>query len=166
MLAHLLNYLSEIMEDANDFSWQSAKASNAVLLCRMEEEKVEWSETTKIDKIRCTHAQRLTSQNMGTGSMFKSETKSAVCRFFQRGMCQKIGTTKRGVPSIYLFYLLHNRERTQTHVQRLQRVNKVNKERVGYCLRAVQKDVDSLCNKNVVKLQIKNSVFKTYLQWF
>ena len=44
----MLDYLSEIMEDANDFSWQSAKASHAVLLCRMEEGKVEWSETTKL----------------------------------------------------------------------------------------------------------------------
>ena len=52
----MLDYLSEIMEDANDFSWQSAKASHAVLLCRMEEGKVDWSDTTKIDQIRCAHA--------------------------------------------------------------------------------------------------------------
>ena len=32
----MLEYLTEIMEDANDFGWQSAKASHAVLLCRME----------------------------------------------------------------------------------------------------------------------------------
>ena len=54
----MLEYLSEIMEDANDFSWQSAKASHAVLLCRMEEGKVEWHETHKLDKIRRAHAQR------------------------------------------------------------------------------------------------------------
>ena len=85
----MLEYLSEIMEDANDFSWQSAKASHAVLLCRMKEGKVEWSETTKIDRIRRAHAQRLPSQNVGAGGKTKTETKSAVCRFFQRGMCQK-----------------------------------------------------------------------------
>ena len=72
----MLDYLSEIIED---FSWQSAKA---VLLCRMEEGKVEWSETTKIDRIRRAHAQRLPFQNVGTGSKSKSEAKSAVCRFF------------------------------------------------------------------------------------
>ena len=33
----MLDYLSEITEDANDFSCQSAKASHAVLLCRMDE---------------------------------------------------------------------------------------------------------------------------------
>ena len=48
----MLEYLSEIMEDANDFSSQAAKASHAVLLCRMEEGKVEWHETHKLDRIR------------------------------------------------------------------------------------------------------------------
>ena len=48
----ILDYSSEIMEDDSDFSWQSAKSSHAVLLCRMEEGKVEWSEITKIDRIR------------------------------------------------------------------------------------------------------------------
>ena len=37
----MFDYLSEFMEDANDFSWQSAKASHLVLLCRMGEGKVE-----------------------------------------------------------------------------------------------------------------------------
>ena len=48
----MLEYLTEIMEDANDFGWQSAKASHAMLLCRMEDGKVDWSETQKIDRIR------------------------------------------------------------------------------------------------------------------
>ena len=63
----MLEYLSEIMEDANDFSWQSAKASHAVLLCRMEEGKVQWHETHKLDQIRRSHAQRGVGQNSGGG---------------------------------------------------------------------------------------------------
>ena len=66
----MLDYLSELMED---FSWQSAKASHAVLLCRMEEGKVEWSETSKIDRIRHAHAQRLPTQSVSTAlTRFKS----------------------------------------------------------------------------------------------
>ena len=84
----MLDYLSEIMEDANDFSWQSAKASHVVLLCRMEEGIVEWSETTKIDRIRHAHAQRLPSESCSINSKSKSESKTAVRRFYQRGMCQ------------------------------------------------------------------------------
>ena len=32
----MLDYLISLMDDANDFSWDAAKASHAVLLCRME----------------------------------------------------------------------------------------------------------------------------------
>ena len=52
----MLDYLSELMEEANDFSSQSAKVSHAVIPCRMEKGKVEWSETSKIDRIRCAYA--------------------------------------------------------------------------------------------------------------
>ena len=64
------------------------KASHAVLLCRIEEVKVEWSETTKIDRIRRAHVQKLPSQNSTIHSKSKSETKTAICRFYQRAMCQ------------------------------------------------------------------------------
>ena len=84
----MLDYLGEIMEDANDFSWQSAKASHAVLLCRMEEGKVEWSETAKIDRIRRAHAQRIPPQTNVSQNRSKFDTKTAVCRFYQRAMCQ------------------------------------------------------------------------------
>ena len=86
----ILDYSSELMEDANDFSWQSAKASHAVLLCRMEEGKVEWCETSKIDRIRRAHAQRLPSQSVSTApTRFKSDLKPAVCKFYQKGTCQQ-----------------------------------------------------------------------------
>ena len=49
---HMLQYLGDIMEDAFDFSWQSAKASHAVLLCEMERGKVTWQDTTRIDRVR------------------------------------------------------------------------------------------------------------------
>ena len=85
----MLEYLGEIMEDANDFSWQAAKASHAVLLCRMEEGKVEWNETHKLDRIRRAHAQRGVNQTSGAvGSKpGKSEPKTTACRFYQRGLC-------------------------------------------------------------------------------
>ena len=37
---HMLDYLIALLEDANNFSWQAAKASHAVLLCRMEQGEV------------------------------------------------------------------------------------------------------------------------------
>ena len=86
------------MEDANDFSWQAAKASHAVLLCRMEEGKVEWHETHKLDRIRRAHAQRGVSQtSRGVESKpRKSEPKTTACRFYQRGLCHHQKDHKTG----------------------------------------------------------------------
>ena len=86
----MLEYLTEIMEDANDFGWQSANASHAVLLCRMEDGKVDWSETQKIDRIRRAHAQRGVTQTQGgqNSKSTKSDSRPAMaCRFYQKGLC-------------------------------------------------------------------------------
>ena len=56
---NMLEYLSEIMDDSHDFGWATAKDAHAVLLCRMEEGCVRWSETHKIDRIRRAHAQKV-----------------------------------------------------------------------------------------------------------
>ena len=54
----MLHYLSDLMEDASDFSWANAKASHAVLLCEMERGSVSWSDTSRIDRIRRANAQK------------------------------------------------------------------------------------------------------------
>ena len=54
----MLNYLSALMEDANDSSWHGAKAAHAVLMCDMERETVTWDDTTRIDRIRRDLAQK------------------------------------------------------------------------------------------------------------
>ena len=33
---HMLDYVTDLLDDATDFSWASAKARHAALLCRME----------------------------------------------------------------------------------------------------------------------------------
>ena len=53
---HMLWYLHDLMEDATDFAWSSAKAAHAVLLCEMERGTVCWSDTNRIDRIRRAHA--------------------------------------------------------------------------------------------------------------
>ena len=44
----MLEYMSDLMEDAQDFGWSSAKGAHAVFLCRMEEGKVNWNMTEKL----------------------------------------------------------------------------------------------------------------------
>ena len=52
----MVAYLSDLMEDATDFSWQGAKAAHAVLLCEMERGSVTWEDQDRIDRIRRAHA--------------------------------------------------------------------------------------------------------------
>ena len=59
MKQHMLEYLITLMDDANDFSWTSAKASHAVLLCRMEQGEIkDFSDTASIDQVRRANAQK------------------------------------------------------------------------------------------------------------
>ena len=51
--SHMLNYLIDLLDDAQDFSWTVAKASLAVLLCRMEQGEVSgYDQVNRIDRIR------------------------------------------------------------------------------------------------------------------
>ena len=86
----MLEYLTELVEDANEFGWQSAKASHAVLLCQMEDGKVDLIETPETDRIRMAHAQGRVTQNNGgqNAKSAKSDAKPTMaCRFYQRGLC-------------------------------------------------------------------------------
>ena len=63
----LLDYLISLLDDCNDFSWSSAKASHAVLLCGMEQGEIkDFTETDKIDRVRRAHVQRHTSSSQDT----------------------------------------------------------------------------------------------------
>ena len=44
----MLEYLTDIMEGAQDFGWASAKGAHALILCKMEEDKVDWTMTEKL----------------------------------------------------------------------------------------------------------------------
>ena len=70
----MLEYVSDIMENAQDFGWASAKGAHTLILCKMEEEKFDWSMTEKIDQLRWAHAQKVvvnpsTSQSKKMGDV-------------------------------------------------------------------------------------------------
>ena len=90
---YMLDYVINLLEDATDFSWASAKASHAVLLCRMEQGEItSWAETEKIDRVRRAHAQRHTSASYG-GSRNVEKThgsgKTAPCLYYNKGSCMQ-----------------------------------------------------------------------------
>ena len=49
---NMLSYVADLMEDCHDLGWQSAKGAHAVVLCHMEENKVNCDETNKLDCLR------------------------------------------------------------------------------------------------------------------
>ena len=93
--AHMLDYMIALMDDANDFSWGSAKASHAVLLCRMEQGEVKnFADTLAIKRIRRANAQKFGPANQfsnsvgyTSGQKFAKTTKSMPCHYFNQGTC-------------------------------------------------------------------------------
>ena len=74
----MLDYLIALLADPNDFSWQSAKASHTIFLCRMEKGEIfSWSETEKLDRVRRANAQRHTVGYQPFASFHKNKNKNA-----------------------------------------------------------------------------------------
>ena len=89
----MLDYLVALFDDANDFSWDAAKASHAVLLCRMEQGEIgNYNEVEKIDRIRRANAQRHTyhvSNIPNSKKMTQKSTKNMPCIFYNQGTCNQ-----------------------------------------------------------------------------
>ena len=98
---HMLDYLIALMDDANDFSWPAAKASHAVLLCRMEQGEISnFSDTMAIERIRRANAQKFVpmnatnnvTHNFGARRQTGKITKSMPCAYFIQGNCMQART--------------------------------------------------------------------------
>ena len=103
---YMLDYMISLMDDANDFSWISAKASHVVLLCRMEQGEVKsYSDVLAIDWIRRANAQKHVANSAATPPQnpvfwkkFATTTRSMPCTYFNQGTClQKKSHETRGV---------------------------------------------------------------------
>ena len=93
--SHMLNYLIDLLDDAQDFSWTAAKASHAVLLCCMEQGEVSnYDQVDRIDCIRRANAQKHVIGNPqsfpGPNNAKKNvirPSRTMPCQFFNQGMC-------------------------------------------------------------------------------
>ena len=89
---HMSDYVIDLLDDATDFSWASAKASNAALLCWMEQGEIKsWSETGKIDRVRLAHAQRhnISQNNFQKGQDKQVAGKTTTCVYYNKGVCSQ-----------------------------------------------------------------------------
>ena len=98
---NMLDYVINLFEDAKDFSWSSAKAYHAVLLCRMEQGEIKsWNENEKINRIRRAHAQWHVAITHGTSwnADRVATSKSTHCVYYNKGSCaQKQSHETKGV---------------------------------------------------------------------
>ena len=83
----MVSYLSDLMEDATDFTWQGAKAAHAVLLCEMERGTLQWEDQDRIDRIRRAHAQKHAPARGGWAKPSDPGRKPWFCKNFQSGSC-------------------------------------------------------------------------------
>ena len=104
MKQHMLEYLIALMDDANDFSWTSAKASHAVLLCRMEQGEIkDFSDTASIDRVRRANAQKhvptgASANHSVANKRMTKVTRSMPCTYYNQGTCMQQKTHEtRGV---------------------------------------------------------------------
>ena len=96
----MLDYLVALLDDAQDFSWEAAKASHAVLLCRMEQGEVEsYSDVQKIDRIRRANAQRHLPYSGNSYKKSQGKVQKVLpCNYFNQGTCSQSKThDNRGV---------------------------------------------------------------------
>ena len=85
---NMLHYLSDLMEDANDFNWHGAKAAHAVLMCDMERGAVTWDDTARIDRVRRAHAQKHVQNVKNYGKNGEVGSKRPwFCKMYQLGSC-------------------------------------------------------------------------------
>ena len=88
----ILDYLISLLDDSNDFSWSSAKATHALLLCHMKQGEIKYfTETDKIDRVRRAHVQRHTSSSQDTSKYAskRNNTHSMVCQYYNAGTCSQ-----------------------------------------------------------------------------
>ena len=110
---HMLDFFIQLLEYANDFSWDAAKASHAVLLCRMEQRDVKnYMQVDKIDRIRPANAQIHvvgSSSIQNSKSQAQKTTRSTPCFYFNKGSCThtKNPRYKRHNIQTHLFCLFH-----------------------------------------------------------
>ena len=84
----MISYMSDLMEDATDFSWQGAKAAHAVMLCEMECGVLCWEDSDRIDRIRRAHAQKhVVSSRLNWAKTSDVTKKPCFCKSFQSGTC-------------------------------------------------------------------------------
>ena len=83
---NMVEYLTELLQDACDYSWESAKGAHSVLLHCMQDGVVNWSNLKEVNKIRKRYAQTSAAHQGAVGERSKI-TKVVPCFKYNKGSC-------------------------------------------------------------------------------
>ena len=84
----MVNHLRELMEDAEDFSWDKVRNYHGILLNYMERKRITWDDTENIQILRRRHAQIPNTQQLSKRNTSPGQaTKKTVCIPYQTGKC-------------------------------------------------------------------------------
>ena len=130
---HMLEYMISLMDDANDFSWISAKASHAVLLCRMEQGEIKsYSDTLAIDRIRRANAQKHITvsqtnspQNSSNGKNMARQLNPCLAHILIKVYVYKRNPMRPGVffTSTFVLHVLHQQAKPFLMQKLIVRIN-------------------------------------------
>ena len=81
---HMIEYLTELMQGACDYSWESAKGGHSVLLHRMADGVVVWGQVKEVQKIRKRVAQTTATQSQ---EKYNKNQKAVPCLRYNKGTC-------------------------------------------------------------------------------
>ena len=85
---NMISYLTELSQDACDYSWEAAKGAHSVLLHRMADGVVTWDNLKEVHKIRKRFAQTTGHQ----GHTDRSRNLNPVpCTQYNKGNCSQQG---------------------------------------------------------------------------
>ena len=84
---NMIDYLTELMQDACDYTWESAKGAHLVLLHRMADGVLTWGQAKEVHKIRKRYAQTVSTTNIQDKNSRSS--KVVPCLKYNKGTCLK-----------------------------------------------------------------------------
>ena len=83
---NMIEYLTELAQDACDYSWDAAKGAHSILLHRMGDGVLNWANLKDIQKIRKRYAQTTSAQS---GPDKSKSLKVLPCIQYNKGMCNR-----------------------------------------------------------------------------
>ena len=82
----MIEYLTELLQDACNYSWEAAKGAHSVLLHRMQDGVVAWDNLREVNKIRERYVHTSTTHN-GASNEKSRITKVVPCFKYNKGTC-------------------------------------------------------------------------------